>query len=91
MADDFETTQEARAAPETTVIHEVRSGGGGAGWAIAVILMIALVAGAWLFSQSNSSQAAKNNAVANAADNVGQAARDVGNAAKDAADNTTKP
>ena len=72
---------------ETTVIHETRSGGG-AGWVIAVVLILALVAGVWFFSQGNRSEVAKDNAVTAAANNVGQAARDVGNAAQDAANDT---
>jgi len=88
MADEFETTRETRVVPETTVVHEVRSGGGsGAGWVIALLLVLALVAGFWFFSQSNTSEARKDNAIANAAQNVGAAAEDVGQAAKDASRN----
>ena len=74
---------------ETTIIHETRSGGG-AGWAIAVILILALIVGVWFFTQTNRSQIARDNAVTAAANNVGDAARDVGNAAQDAANNTSK-
>jgi len=72
----------------TTVIHETRSGGG-AGWVIALVLIVALVAGIWFITQNNRSEVAKNNAVTAAVKDVGTAARDVGNAAQDAADNTT--
>lgn len=89
MADEVYTTDTARPG-STTVIHETRSGGSGAGWAIAIILVLALVAGIWFFSQSNHSQIAKDNAITNAANNVGSAAKDVGSAAKDAADNATR-
>ncbi len=84
MADEVYTRD---AAPhETTVIHETRSSGG-AGWLIALVLIVALIAGIWFFSQSNRSQVARDNAVTAAAHDVGTAARNVGNAAQDAADN----
>jgi len=85
MAD--ETHIHDSAPRETTVIHETRSGGG-AGWAIAIVLILALIAGVWFLTQSNRSQVARDNAVTAAANNVGDAARDVGNAAQDAANNT---
>lgn len=87
MADESYTRDSA--PRETTIIHETRSGGG-AGWAIAVILILALIAGIWFFTQNNRSQIARDNAVTAAANNVGDAARDVGNAAQDAANNTSK-
>jgi hypothetical protein len=67
---------------------EPRSGGG-SGWLIAIVLIIAVVAGIWFFSGMSNSESAKDNAIANAADNVGTAAQKVGNAAQDAADNVT--
>lgn len=84
MADEVYTTRETRPG-DTTVIHETRSSG--SGWAIAIVLILAVIAGVWLFSQSNNSEVAKNNAITNAANNVGAAAEDVGDAAKDAANN----
>ena len=91
MADEVHTTRETRAAPETTtVIHEVRSGGG-AGWVIVVLLAVALVGGFWLFGRSTASQSHKDNAIATAAENVGEAAKDVGDAAHEAAKNVNKP
>jgi len=54
------------------------------------VLIIALIAGIWFFTQSNRSQVARDNAVTAAAHDVGSAARDVGNAAQDAANNATK-
>jgi len=87
MADEVYTRYGA--PRETTIIHETRSSGG-AGWVIAVVLIIALIAGIWFFTQSNRSQVARDNAVTAAAHDVGSAARDVGNAAQDAANNATK-
>ena len=90
MADEVYTTRETHPG-DTTIIHETRSSGGGAGWVIAVILILALVAGVWFFTQSNNSQSVRDNAITNAANKVGAAAQDVGEAAKDAADNAAKP
>ena len=67
---------------------EPRSGGG-SGWLIAIVLIIAVIAGIWFFSGMSNSETAKDNAIANAADNVGEAAQNVGEAAQDAADNVT--
>lgn len=86
MADDYDTTRETRADGSTTIVHETRRSGGGAGWAIAVLLLVALIAGFWLFNQSSRSEIAKDNAITSAATKVGNAAESVGEAAKDAAD-----
>ena len=72
---------------ETTIIRETRSGGS-AGWAMAMVLILVLIAGVWFFTQGNRSEVARDKAVTAAANNVGQAARDVGQAARDAASNT---
>lgn len=90
MADDYTTTTRETRPGDTTVIHETRSGGSGAGWAIAIILVLALIAGIWFFTQRNDSQTVRDNAITNAANNVGSAAKDVGNAAQDAADNAQR-
>lgn len=63
--------------------------GGGSGWLIAIVLIIALVAGFFIFSNMSGSEVAKDNAVENAANNVGQAAQSVGDAAKDVANDVT--
>jgi len=88
MADEVYTTRESRPG-NTTVIHETRSGGG-AGWVIALVLIVALIAGIFFFTQANHSQVARDNAITHAANNVGAAAQDVGNAAQDAANNASK-
>jgi hypothetical protein len=54
---------------------------------LAVILLVAVIGGIYLFSQSSSSEAAKDNAIAEAANDVGNAASQVGSAAESAADN----
>lgn len=84
MADDYETTR-GTAAGRTTVIHGTRRGSG-AGWVIAMVLILALLAGIWLFSRTDSREAARDTAVSRAAGKVGAAADEVGDAAKDAAD-----
>lgn len=68
-----------------TVIHddgERRSGG--SGWLIALVLVLAAVAGIYFFSQQSGSEIAKDNAMAEAASEVGDAASQVGDAAQDA-------
>lgn len=75
-------------AEDRTVIVETPSRGGGSGWVIALVLVVALVVGIVFFSRMSDSEAVKDNAVANAAANVGDAAKDVGSAAKDVANPT---
>ncbi len=90
MADETITTNRAgepAPASHTTVIHERGSSGGGMGIFLAIILLVAVIGGIYLFSQNSSSEAAKNNAIAEAANDVGNAASQVGNAAESAADN----
>ena len=64
--------------------------GGGSGWLIAIVLIVAVIAGIWFFSGMSNSETAKDNAIANAADNVGAAAEQAGNAVENAADNVSK-
>jgi flagellar basal body-associated protein FliL len=73
----------------TVVTDGEPRGGGGSGWLIAIVLIVAVIAGIWFFSGMSNSESAKDNAIANAAENVGDAAKQVGNAAQDAADNVT--
>lgn len=67
----------------TVVTDDSRRGGSGAGWLIALVLIIALVGGFYLFSQQSNSEIARDNAIADAAGQVGDAAQNVGEAAKD--------
>ena len=73
----------------TTVITDAPRSGGGTMWL--VLLLLVVVAGVALFYLSGMSGAevAKDNAVAEAADDVGNAAQQVGEAAQDAADSVT--
>ena len=69
---------------DRTTIVEVPRSGGGSGWVIAAVLIVALVIGVVFFTQMSGSKNAKDNAVANAANQVGVAAGQVGTAAKQA-------
>lgn len=91
MAEEHVTTVETPgAAPQTThttIVHDGESrSGGGSGWFIGVVLILALLVGAYFFTQMSGSETAKDNAVANAAGEVGSAAKEVGSAARDAVD-----
>ena len=75
-------------ATHTTVIRDSgRSGGSGVGILFALVLLVAVIAGVYLFSQNSSSETAKDNAIAQAADQVGETAAKVGNAVDSAAEN----
>ncbi len=83
------TVQGDGAAPttHTTVVHDSeprRSSGGTV--LLAIVIAIAVIAGICVFSQSTSSEAAKDNAVAGAAQSVGNAAEKVGSAVDNAVD-----
>lgn len=73
-------------ADDRTVIVETPSRGGGSGWVIAFVLIVALIVGVVFFTQMSGSESAKDKAIANAAQDVGQAAQNVGAAAQDAGD-----
>ena len=61
-----------------------RDRGGGSGWLIAIILILALLIGGYFLMQGTNSEVARDNAVAEAAGDVGDAAKKVGDAAEDA-------
>ncbi len=75
-------------ADDRPLIVETGNRGSGAGWIIALVLVVALVVGLVFFSRMSGSQANKDNAIANAAGQVGSAAEKAGNAAQDAANNS---
>ncbi|MCA1661041.1 MAG: hypothetical protein LC648_02280 [Novosphingobium sp.] len=61
-----------------------RDRGGGSGWLIAIILILALLIGGYFLMRGTDSEVARDNAVAEAAGDVGDAAQKVGDAAEDA-------
>lgn len=70
----------------TVVTDDGARSRGGAGWLIALVLLIVAVAAIYLFSQQSRSEVVKDNAVAQAADGVSDAAGKVGDAAQEVVD-----
>ena len=85
MSDPVTQVSSEPGQPTVIVTDGGRRGGSGGTWFIAIVLLIALVAGIFIFSRTSGSEAAKDNAIANAAGQIGSAAEQVGNAAQDAA------
>jgi hypothetical protein len=73
------------AEDRTVIVESPERGSSGAGWIVALVLIVALIVGVVFFTQMSSSEAVKNNAIGNAANNVGAAASKIGDAAQDAA------
>ena len=77
-------------AGNTHTTHTIVSDGaeprrsGGAGWVIALVLIVLAIGAFFLFSQQNNSEIAANEAMTEAANNVGDAAGQVGDAAQNA-------
>lgn len=67
-----------------TVIDNGSGSGGGSGWLIAVVLILAVLVGGYFLMQGTNASANKDDAIAGAAKDVGDAANKVGNAAEDA-------
>jgi hypothetical protein len=75
----------------TTVVSDApRSGGSGAMWMIVLLLVVVAAVAVFYLSGMSGSEAAKDNAVAEAAGDVGDAAQKVGDAAQDAANNLNR-
>ena len=66
-----------------------RDRGGGAGWLIAIILILAVLIGGYFLRRSSNSEANKDYAIAAAANDVGDAAQQAGDAVENAADKAT--
>ena len=77
MADD-------RPVDNTVIVESPERSSRGSGWIIALVLLVALIIAVVFFSRMSGSEAAKDNAIANAANEVGAAAKDVGDAAQEA-------
>jgi hypothetical protein len=69
----------------TTVVSDGTRSSGGAMWFILLLLVLLAGVAIWFFAGMNSSEVAKDNAVAEAASDVGNAANQVGDAAQKAA------
>lgn len=82
-------TPDGNTHTRTTIITD-REKSGGSGWLVLIVLIIAIVAGIWAFTQFENSEIAKDSAIAEAAESVGTAANQVGDAAQDVADEVTK-
>lgn len=85
---EIETPSGNTHTSHTIVDRESR--GGGSGWLIAVILVLALLIGGYFLMQGTNASASKDNAIAEAASDVGAAAQKVGNAAENAVDKLDK-
>ena len=68
----------------THTVVESGRGGGGSGWLIAIVLILAVLVGGYFLMQGSNASANKDNAIAGAASDVGDAAQKVGNAAENA-------
>ena len=66
-----------------TVVESDRRGGG-SGWMIAIVLILAVLVGGYFLMQGTNASANKDDAIAGAASDVGDAAQKVGNAAENA-------
>jgi hypothetical protein len=73
----------------TTVVSDTPRSGGGATWLIVLLLVVVAAIAVFYLSGTSGSEVAKDNAVAQAADDVGNAAQQVGDAAQDAAKSAT--
>ncbi|BDI60983.1 hypothetical protein [Qipengyuania nanhaisediminis] len=83
-------TEHTDARGNTHTVHTINSGGheSSAGkWLFLLVLVAALLAGGYFLTQSNASEIARDNAIADAANDVGDSANQVGDAAQDVADN----
>ena len=95
MVEERVTTVEPAAgqpvAPvHTTIITDDRSRSGSPGWLVGIIILLALIAGIYFLTSMSKTEAAKDNAIANAAEEAGTAAKKAGTAVETAADSVAK-
>lgn len=80
-----ETTDSAGRTHTThTLVTDNDRRGGGTNWLIVLLVLVVAVVGIFFLTQMNSSEVAKDNAIADAAGEVGEAADQVGEAAQNA-------
>lgn len=79
-------TPEGNTHTSTTIVSdgEPRRERGGMTWFVLFVVLLAVLVGIWAFTQLGETEMAKDNAVAEAADQVGAAAENVGDAAQQA-------
>lgn len=77
-------TSDSAARVQTIVIEEPPRASGLSGWFVLFLVLLAVVVAVWAFTQLGAGQAARDQAIAEAADEVGQAAQQVGDAAQSA-------
>lgn len=85
-------TRDPMGNTHTTILRdngEPPARGGGAKWFVLAILLVALIAGFWMFAQGNNAEIARDQSIGEAAEQVGDAASRVGNAVEDVANEVT--
>lgn len=88
VRDDGVTREETIERSDGPVVVEKR--GGGFGWVLLLLVLIAVVAGVWFMTQANQQGAAESAAVTDAAQDVGKAAGDVADSVGNALDDEDK-
>ncbi len=82
-----ERTIERDTGPAAVTVNTAPPASGGGSWAmIAIVLLFVIAVGGYFMFANSDSEVAKDNAVAEAADNVGAAAEKAGNAVEKAAE-----
>ncbi len=76
----------------TTVIRDDNpdTGGGAFKWIALIVLVVAVIAAIYIFSQGNSAEVARDNAIAEAAGQVGDAAEQAGDTVEQVGDAVTE-
>ena len=82
-------TPDGRTHTHTTVVTDEPRRSGGSGWIIALVLVLAVIAGSYFFTQMSGAEVAKDTAIADAAGQVGDAAQQAGDAVEGAAEDMT--
>ena len=85
-------TPDGNTHTETTIIRDRDPrdrDGGSKGWVLLLVLLIAVVAGIYVFSQMSDAEVVKDTAVADAANQVGDAAQRAGDAVEGVAEDVS--
>jgi len=84
------STPDTNTHTHTTVITDQPRSGGGFKWVMLLALVVVGIGAFLVFSQMGDAEAAKDNSVADAAQQVGEAAGQVGDAAEQAIDKVSR-